>query len=239
MGPLQLDAAVDVDGTREALARDGLVQVRNYLAPALALEIFDCLDRGTRWDLAWSENGRGRLIRAADLEKMTSQQVRASVDAAFDFSRSRFQFAYNTFKVIDSFVSREYPDHLLYRVADAMHAPAHLELMRRLTGCERVVRMDLMAARYLPGHFLTLHDDVVPGEGREIAYVLNLTREWLPEWGGLLHVVAANQRDVVRSFTPEFNSMVLFRPPRWHFVSQVASFARAPRYTLTGWMLSA
>ncbi len=239
MGPLQLDAAVDVDGTREALARDGLVQVRNYLAPALALEIFDC------WIAARAGTWRGRRTVAGASSgqrisrKMTSQQVRASVDAAFDFSRSRFQFAYNTFKVIDSFVSREYPDHLLYRVADAMHAPAHLELMRRLTGCERVVRMDLMAARYLPGHFLTLHDDVVPGEGREIAYVLNLTREWLPEWGGLLHVVAANQRDVVRSFTPEFNSMVLFRPPRWHFVSQVASFARAPRYTLTGWMLSA
>jgi SM-20-related protein len=43
---------------------------------------------------------------------------------------------------------------------------------------------------------------------------------------------------VLETITPEFNSMVLFRPPRWHFVSQVASFAARPRYTLTGWMLS-
>ena len=233
-----INPRLDADAVRTELERAGVVQVRDYLEQPLADELFGCLDRGLRWDLAYSCNGQGRLLKHDELGRMTPQQVRQAVDSAFDFSRSRFQFAYNTFKVIDSYLAKEYEDHLLYRVADAFHRPEHLEFVRRLTGVAGVQRMDVIAARYLSGHFLTLHDDVVEAEGREVAYVLNLTRGWRPEWGGLLHIVNDTQQHVVRTFTPEFNTMVLFRPPLWHFVSQVASYAAGPRYTLTGWMLS-
>jgi SM-20-related protein len=233
-----INPRIDARAVASQLHSDGVVQVKDYLVAPLAEALFDCLDRHTRWDLAYSQDGAGRLIRAEVLARMTPQQIRQAVDPAFDFSRSRFQFAYNTFKVIDSFLAREYPEHLLYHLADAMHSPEHLAFVREMTATPDLVRMDLMAARYLGGHFLTLHDDVVEAEGREISYVLNLTRSWRPEWGGLLHVTDASQQEVVRSFTPAFNSMVLFRPPLWHFVSQVASFAAQPRYTLTGWMLS-
>ncbi len=229
--------AVDADAVRAILERDGVVQVKNYCVPELAARIARCLDTEVRWDLAYSRDGRGEVIKWETLGKMTPAEVRDAVASAFDFSRSRFQFAYNTFRVIDSFRAREYPNHFLYTLADAMHRPDHLELMRRLTGRAQLQRLDVIAARYLPGHFLTLHDDVVETEGREVAYVLNLTRTWRPEWGGLLHIADARQHEVVRTFTPEFNSMVLFRPPLWHFVSQVASYAPEPRYTLTGWML--
>jgi SM-20-related protein len=233
-----INPELDVDAIRAELERAGIVQIKSYLERAQADELFDCLDRQVRWDLAYSRDGRGELIKWDRLAKMTPAQIRQAVASAFDFSRSRFQFAYNTFRVIDSFVAKEYPDHPLYRLADGLHKPEHLAFARRLTGCATVQRMDVIAARYLSGHFLTLHDDVVEAEGREIAYVMNLSREWRPEWGGLLHIVDAGQREVVKTFTPEFNSMVLFRPPRWHFVSQVASYAAQPRYTLTGWMLS-
>jgi Rps23 Pro-64 3,4-dihydroxylase Tpa1-like proline 4-hydroxylase len=233
-----INPQIDVDAVRATLARDGIVQIKRYLTPALAERLFDCLDREVRWDLAYSRDGRGELLEWERIGKMTPAEIRTAVGSAFDFSRSRFQFAYNTFRVIDSFRAGEYPGHFLYALADALHAREHLAFARELTGCPTLQRMDVIAARYLSGHFLTLHDDVVEAEGREVAYVLNLTRAWRPEWGGLLHVADAAQHDVVRTFTPEFNSMVLFRPPLWHFVSQVASYAAQPRYTITGWMLS-
>ena len=71
-----------------------------------------------------------------------------------------------------------------------------------------------------------------------MSYVLNLTRNWLPEWGGVLHMLDAQQQEITHSFVPTFNSMILFRPPRWHYVSQVSSYAKLPRYTVTGWMLN-
>ncbi len=233
-----INPGIDADAVRGTLDRDGIVQIKNYLTPELAERILRCLDAEVRWDLAYSRDGRGEVIKWERLGKMTPPEIREAVGSAFDFSRSRFQFAYNIFRVIDSFRAREFPAHLLYTVAEAMHAPEHLAFVRRLTGRSNVQRMDVIAARYLSGHFLTLHDDIVEAEGREVAYVLNLTRAWRPEWGGLLHIADAGQHDVVQTFTPEFNSMVLFRPPLWHFVSQVASYAQHPRYTLTGWMLS-
>jgi SM-20-related protein len=233
-----INPQIDADAVRAQLEHGGVVRIRNYLEQSLADEVFECLERQVRWDLAYSLDGRGSVIKWDRLGKMTTQEVRDAVASAFDFSRSRFQFAYNTFRVIDSFLAKEYDDHYLYRFANALHQPDHLAFVRRLTGRADIQRMDLTAARYLSGHFLTLHDDVVATEGREVAYVLNLTRGWRPEWGGLLHIADERQQDVLETITPEFNSMVLFRPPRWHFVSQVASFAARPRYTLTGWMLS-
>jgi SM-20-related protein len=233
-----INSELDADAVRTVLDRDGIVQIKGYCVPALAEQICECLETQIRWDLAYSRDGRGEVLKWNRLGEMTPAEIRAAVSPAFDFSRSRFQFAYNTFRVIDSFRAREYPAHFLYSLADEMHRAEHLAFVRRLTGRANLQRMDVIAARYLPGHFLTLHDDVVAAEGREVAYVLNLTREWRPEWGGLLHIADANAHDVVRTFTPEFNSMVLFRPPLWHFVSQVANYAPRPRYTLTGWMLS-
>jgi Rps23 Pro-64 3,4-dihydroxylase Tpa1-like proline 4-hydroxylase len=141
-------------------------------------------------------------------------------------------------RVIESWQAREYAQHPLYEFAEALHQPHVLQYWRALTGNERVERLSVMAARYLPGHFLTPHDDFHAGEGREVTWILNLSRDWKPEWGGLLHVMDAGQTRITHSIVPAFNTLTLFIPPRPHFVSQVANFARLPRYTLTGWMLS-
>lgn len=95
--------------------------------------------------------------------------------------------------------------------------------------------VDGQATRYLPGHFLTGHDDDVAGKGRIAAYVLNLTPAWRTEWGGLLqfHDPAG---DVLRGLLPRFNTLNLFTVPQLHSVSLVAPFAASPRYAVTGWI---
>ncbi len=41
--------------------------------------------------------------------------------------------------------------------------------------------------------------------------------------------------NIVESYVPRFNSMVMFKVPLMHCVSYVAPFAQAPRHSLTGW----
>lgn len=233
-----LNPALDLAAARAALQREGIVQIESYLPAQSADALHHCLDRQLAWDLAYSERSAGRVIKAADLARMSPADVRKAVDPAFVRQPDGFSFIYNTFRVIEAWQSGAQSGHPLYAFAEALHAPAYLEAMRALTGRVRIQRLDVLAARYLPGHFLTPHDDVHEHEGREVAWILNLTREWQPEWGGLLHVMDDARRKVTHTFVPAYNSMVLFYPPRWHFVSQVANFARLPRYTLTGWMLS-
>jgi Rps23 Pro-64 3,4-dihydroxylase Tpa1-like proline 4-hydroxylase len=230
--------ALDRAAIRQALRTDGFVQIDNYLPAASATRLHLCLDKEVVWDLAYSEQSQGRLIKAGELARMTPAEIRKTVDPAFAPAPDGFRFIYNTFRVIEAWQVGDQPGHPLYALADAMHTPTHLQALREMTGYDSIARMDLMAARYLPGHFLTPHDDSHEHEGREVAYILNLTHDWQPEWGGLLHLMDDSRQRITHSLIPRYNSMVLFRPPRWHFVSQVANFARKPRYTLTGWMLN-
>ena len=241
--PGVINPRIDVAAVRRALDVDGVAVVEDFCAPALAERILTALEDETAWDLAYSGDGQGRLLRAAELERMEPHEVRAAVGAALEYAPSSFQFAYNTFTVTDAIQSGAVQtsaqmEHFLFSLAAAWHTPEHIAFVRELTGREGIERVSMMAARYLPGHFLTLHDDAHEGERREVAYVLNLTKDWPVEWGGLLHIVEPDRRTVRTAIRPAFNRLVLMRPPMWHFVSQVASYAQAPRYTLTGGMLA-
>lgn len=233
-----INSALDINAIRQSLLTTGFVQINDYLPLGTAEVLYDCLDNRVQWDLAWSEHGTGRQIKAPVLAGMSPVTIRETVASAFDTADSGMRFVYNTFRVIDSWRSGEYAQHPLYTLANAMHTPEHLAFIRTITGNTAIRRMDVLAARYLPGHFLTPHDDAHDAEGREVTWILNLTRDWQPEWGGLLHLMDADRHHITHTLIPRFNSMVLFHPPRWHFVSQVANFARKPRYTLTGWMLN-
>ncbi|MEI8606383.1 2OG-Fe(II) oxygenase family protein [Pseudoalteromonas sp. B160] len=62
-----------------------------------------------------------------------------------------------------------------------------LILFDEITGNENVISASVQVTRYISGNFLTRHNDVLPSEGRAIAYVFGFTPNWHPDWGGLLH----------------------------------------------------
>ena len=97
-----------------------------------------------------------------------------------------------------------------------------------------LVMVGAQATRYLPGQFLRLHDDHHAVENRRYAYVVNLSRDWEADWGGMLHFVAADG-SVEEVFMPRFNSLSLFRVPHRHFVGLVSPWAKQPRLAITGW----
>jgi SM-20-related protein len=109
-----------------------------------------------------------------------------------------------------------------------------LNTFRTITGRPEIRRADAQATRYLAGHFLRRHNDLHEEDGRVCAYVINLTRAWQADWGGLLQILD-ERGDVVRTLMPRFNTLSLFRVPTEHCVSPVAEFATGARYAITGW----
>lgn len=233
-----INPSLDTGIVARELRNAGLAVIRDFLPRQSADQLLRHLEKDVAWDLAYSDHGEGRTLTAQTLERLTPAQIREAVDPAFREREGEFRFIYNTMRVIESWQAKEYATHPLYAFAETLHQPRNLQYFRDLSGNERIQRLSVMAARYLPGHFLTPHDDFHAHEGREVTWILNLTRDWKPEWGGLLHVMNAKGDRIDYSLIPAFNTMVLFIPPRPHFVSQVANFARLPRHTLTGWMLS-
>ncbi|MBB1180632.1 2OG-Fe(II) oxygenase, partial [Pseudomonas sp. FW305-3-2-15-E-TSA4] len=73
------------------------------------------------------------------------------------------------------------------------------------------------------------------GKHRLLAYVLNLTPRWRVDWGGLLLFLDPDGH-VAEGYAPKFNALNIFRTPFPHAVTQVSTFAGAPRYAITGWI---
>ena len=87
---------------------------------------------------------------------------------------------------------------------------------------------------YGSGDYLSTHTD--KGNG-SVAFVLNLTQNWRPEFGGMLHVLNTD-----RSYTaipPDFNSLILMEVDETngtpHFISEVSKYATSNRIAYSGW----
>ncbi len=89
------------------------------------------------------------------------------------------------------------------------------------------------ATRFKRGDFLTVHTD----PHAKVGFVLNLTEDWRPDWGGLLHITDRAGKTVLSTLTPALGMIFLFeisRQPVPHFVSEVCCDVPRLRTALTG-----
>ena len=88
---------------------------------------------------------------------------------------------------------------------------------------------------YERGCFLAPHSDEFPPPAPCMAFVLGLTEKWSPHWGGLTHI-AGKDPLASTAILPKYNSLVLFKIPTWHMVTEVAQCAPHNRVVYSGWI---
>ncbi len=84
------------------------------------------------------------------------------------------------------------------------------------------------------GDFLRPHNDNT--KDRLLAFIIYLAPEWTPGYGGTLHIVAADGREI--TLKSEFNSLVMFdvKGHESHFVTEIGASAGVHRrLSLGGW----
>lgn len=125
-------------------------------------------------------------------------------------------------------------DNLVQQAFNFLNAPTTIDAIKKISGFDDIKAASAQVTRYLPNNFLTRHNDINPNEKRRVAYVLNLSPQWHPDWGGLLQFY---QKDGVPrdAWAPVFNSLSLFDAEHVHAVTSVAPFAVNPRLAITGW----
>lgn len=233
-----LNDAIDIAGARARLQRDGRVQVADYLQPAAAERLRQCLDHEVPWTLALRDADGARTIAHADYAAMAPEALAALLQEVADGARGgEYRFAYDSYMMVTAYKEGRDPGLLLHRVLELFNSPEYLAFARALTGDDAVRRINAQATRYRRGQFLRYHTDIDSQEGRRFAYVLNLSRDWRADWGGLLQFIADDGR-VVETFLPRWNSLSLFKVPAGHAVSLVAPWADQDRLAITGWLLS-
>lgn len=225
-----------------SLARDfdahRRLQIPGALTGDAAERIHRCLARKVPWTLAYRSAEGSSKIPNEQLVDMGEPDLTAIRRDVMNRAARDFSFLYDSYMMVSAYKENRDPGLLLHRVLEYFNGAECLDTMRRITGVEAIRKMDAQATRYQPGHFLTRHDDSGEhGHRREVAYVLNLTRRWRADWGGLLQFMD-DDGNVLDTFVPRFNTLNLFRVPASHCVSMVVPWAAEPRLAITGWMRS-
>lgn len=218
----------------EIFARDGRIHIKDFLRDEDARRLHDALARRTPWNLTLIHDG-ARDITPSQWAALTQEQrTRLSMEV-IAAAKERFEGRYCTFRLSNHGEPFEGDVPEFAALSRFLNGPAYLSFMRTLTGEGRIALSDAQATLYNPGDFLLEHDDSNYGRKHLAAYILSLTQEWKAEWGGLLTFLDKSG-DVAETYKPAWNAINILKLPQPHYVSIVAPYAGAGRYSVTGWM---
>lgn len=223
---LELNPAVDRAELAAAFNRTGRVHISNILTDASAQRLLRALQTETPWGLIFNEGDEAQEFASVSAEDHQDMAI-----AAWERAHSGFQYFYHLYRLLENARVHPPPGHYLTRLVRFLTSRQFLGFAREITGDASIAWISANATLYKPLDFLTVHDDGLTR--RRTAYVLNLTPEWKPDWGGALQFYDRDDH-IEEGYLPAFNALNLFRVPKRHSVTQVASFGGL-RYSISGW----
>jgi Rps23 Pro-64 3,4-dihydroxylase Tpa1-like proline 4-hydroxylase len=233
-----VNSALDPQALSDQFLRARRVHIPSFLDGPGATALYEHLT--TEIDWSYFAFGQGHLweVSPETRRNYSPEQERALHEMAYTEARNGYAFIYETNRLTtrdgSGAVKRAQHTPLVQQFLSFLNSPALLQFARQLSGIQELSRAEATATCFRPGHFLAFHDDSSTST-RRLAYVLNLTRTWRPEWGGLLEFMGADGH-IAEAYVPRFNSFNVFQVPQAHQVSCVAPFAVGPRVAISGWL---
>ena len=216
-------------------AETGRLRIPNLLREADAARLHDALARRTPWNLFIIHDGP-KVMPLAHWQALPPAERKFIDDQMAVAARDKFEARFLQCPLTETGEPFAGLIPELDGLARFLNGEPFLSFMRVVTGSAAIALCrcpgDLLPA---PAIYLHRHTDEVPGKNRIVAYVLNLTPRWQPEWGGLLNFMRPDGQ-VGEAWVPSFNTLNLLRVPQSHFVGSVAGFVEAPRLAVTGWL---
>lgn len=232
----RLSPDLDVKALRKAFAKAGRLQVRDILDPLSAQALAAALEAEQDWMRSVRLKSGSFSAPLRGREPVQAQHRQWIDEARVDSDDPAMQYMFDVRRLSAERAFGLDRGDALSAFFDFVNGPEFLAFGKAVTGLAPVA-CEAQATRYRPGDLLTIHSDRDSGTRRLAAWVFNLTREWRPEWGGLL---LFHDRDrMVEGIHPLFNSLSLFRVPMDHSVTQVSTFAPRDRMAVSGWFLKA
>ena len=106
------------------------------------------------------------------------------------------------------------------------------EYLEKITNIKAYLKIDCSGFIYTNTDYLLPHDDRL--ETRKVAYVLNLSKDFIKEDGGSLDFFENNK--IIKSITPKFNTFTIFKVIENKTYHQVSEVLRdKERLSIAGW----
>jgi Rps23 Pro-64 3,4-dihydroxylase Tpa1-like proline 4-hydroxylase len=231
-----LNPRLDRARLKASFAREGRVQVRDFLTDETAEEIYQLLTRGTAWGMAWQAGESGpKAVEAPELGRAPAKhQAEINQSTYQSAALGKFAFQFARYPILNAYLDKWEEGGAYDTLLEHINAPDFLDFIRYVTGLGALMKGDAQATLFAPGQFLGFHDDGHVKGDVVVAYVMNFCKEWRPDWGGYLNFFDGDG-DIVAGFKPRFNALNLFKVPHAHAVSYVPPFAPLGRFAITGW----
>jgi SM-20-related protein len=237
--PIRLSGNLRPDAWRKAFREHGRLHIPDILHRTSASALHNSLAEASGWVRSIHlAVGQDVDITQAELDDMEEAERSELERSLVDSSTDSVKYVFDKVRISSELAAGASVPDPMRAIYDFVNGEPFLSFMKRLTGDDRIRFADIMATRYMNGHFATPHGDELPGQQRLYAYVLNLTPQWRADWGGIL-MFLDDDGHVAEGYTPEFNALNVFAVPQTHSVSEVSRLAKAPRYSVTGWLHAA
>ncbi|NNE56948.1 MAG: proline hydroxylase [Hellea sp.] len=232
---IRLSPDHDIKQLASIYARDNIVRIENLFPHDLADQIHSVLEQFTPWHMVHSDDkGMHQYYSPEDWNARPHQERQQLLNDTLRRAKDGFAYTYLCYPMISAYLEQKDPGWPLHRMTEFLNSEEMLGFVKTITNETGACKIDGQATFYARGHFLNTHDDTGHDAKRRAAYVMGFSKGWRTDWGG--HLLFLDDQDIKRGFAPSFNSLTLFKVPRTHIVTQVANFAGAGRYSITGWL---
>jgi Rps23 Pro-64 3,4-dihydroxylase Tpa1-like proline 4-hydroxylase len=230
-----LNPNLDTNALAARFREDGRIRIENLLDPMIAERIRSACKTDVPYEFISFIDNKNVAIPSAEMAKFDQAQMQEFRVKMMDAASKGIGFFYSGYMMarkLDDSVSENLK--FLHSVFEFLNGDEMLTFISTVTGRKDLKSADAQFTRFTPGQFLTRHRDDVTSEERRLGYVLAFSKNWHPDWGGLLQFFDDDgaPRD---AWAPMFNSMSLFDIRHVHSVTFIAPFAAEQRFSLTGW----
>lgn len=217
----------NIDKYKSIFEKNKKVQIKNIFTDKIADFLFKQALTEKNWVLATGFDAiKFEKKVNKQFEKANSNQIKKVQDK---FKNDHFSYIFHRS------MNNQKPSFLEYALRKNMASEEFIGYLNKITNLNLKKLNTLFLSKYKGGNFLSPHSD--KGNGK-LAFVLNLTKNWKPQYGGILHFMNEEKTEIIESYIPLFNNLMLFEVPEVgipHFVSHVVPYIKQERYSITGW----
>ena len=219
----------DIEFNRNLYQLSRRIKIDNILLPEFAEYLYKYISNEKNWYLACGIDSVRYENKLDAANKKKNDELGNRVLKAFQDDH----FSY----IFHRGMNNKNPSLMELSIRNAVSSPNFISMIRDISGVNISVMTTMFLSKYKTGHFLSPHSD--KGNGK-LAAIINLTPNWKPQYGGALHILSNDRSEIIETFIPGFNNIILFsvedeEVDNSHFVGHVANNVLQTRFAITSW----
>ncbi len=223
------------DEFRQSFDKEKAFTISDIFDLKFAEHVYENIIDFKLWEIATIREGKPFQVSKTEFQSLANEVRAKFLNDIFSSARcNHYQYFYEFYRLIGADAE---PISSLNRLVETLKSKPFKELLAYISNSNpEQAKVDAKLTRYVSGNFLLTHTDEQKRDlmHRKCAYVYGVTKNWNPNWGGILTV--QNKGEIMKTFLPSFNQLNLMSVPIDHFVSQVSNYCPKQRLSVTGWL---